>query len=56
MKTRQDNIMTNQTSVVYAENDNELSWSIGSGADYDENQIGQLHDWSHKCGLCWKWN
>ena len=37
MKTRQDNNMTDYTGVVYVENGNELSWSIISGANYDEN-------------------
>ena len=44
MKTRQDNDMTDHTGVVYAENNNELSSSIKSGADCDENQIRQLCD------------
>ena len=43
-KTRQDNDVMDCTCVIYAENDNELSWPIKSGAYYDENQIGQLHD------------
>ena len=38
-KTKQDNDMTDHTSVVYIENDTEMSWPIGSGADCDENQI-----------------
>ena len=38
-KTKQDNDMTDYTSVVYIENDTEMSWPIGSGADCDENQI-----------------
>ena len=36
--------MTNLISEVYVENDTQLSWPIRSGADYDEYQIGQLHD------------
>ena len=44
MKTRQDNDVTSHTSAVQNENDTELSWSIGLGADGDENQIGQLCD------------
>ena len=36
-KTRQDNDMIDHTWVVYAENETKLSWSIGSGADCDEN-------------------
>ena len=42
--------------VSYAENDTELSWSIKSSVDCDENQIGQLRDWSYKCGLLRKQN
>lgn len=38
-KTRQDNNMINRISVVYAENNIELSWPIGLGVDYDENHI-----------------
>nr|CAN75003.1 hypothetical protein VITISV_014929 [Vitis vinifera] len=37
MKTRQDNDMSDRTSVVYAKNNNELSSSIRSGADFDKN-------------------
>ena len=37
MKMRQDNDMTNPTSPIYTENDNELSWAIGSGAICNEN-------------------
>lgn len=37
MKIRWDNDMTDRTSVVYAENDIELLWSIGYGVVYDEN-------------------
>lgn len=40
MKTRHDNNVTDRNGIVYAENDIELSWPIGSGADYDENQVG----------------
>ena len=36
-KTKQDNDVTNLTGVVYAENDNDLSWPIRSSADYNEN-------------------
>lgn len=38
-KTKQDNNMINRISVVYVENNIELSWPIGLGADYDENHI-----------------
>ena len=37
MKTKQDNDLTDRASAFYAKNDTELSWPIGSGADYDEN-------------------
>ena len=36
-KTREDNDVTDRTSVVYAKNDIELWWSIRLGAIYDEN-------------------
>ena len=55
-KTIQDNDVTNHASAIYAENNTELSWSIGSGTDCDENQLGQPRDLSHRCGLCQKWN
>ena len=32
--------MTNRTGAVYAENETELSWPIGSSANYDKNHIG----------------
>lgn len=44
MKTRQDNNVIDRIGVIYAENDNELSWPIGLGANYGENQIVQLCD------------
>ena len=44
MKIIQDNDVTNRKSVVHAKNDTELSWSIRSGAECDENQTGQLCD------------
>ena len=31
--------MTDRIGVIYVENDIERSWSIGSSAVYDENQI-----------------
>ena len=37
MKTRQDHHMTDCIDAVYVENDIKLSWSIGSGANCDEN-------------------
>ena len=40
-KARQDNNMIDHTSVFYVEIDTKLSWSIESGANCDENQIGQ---------------
>ena len=33
--------MIDHTSVFYVEIDTKLSWSIESGANCDENQIGQ---------------
>ena len=42
-KTKQDNNVTVCIGAVHAENDMEMSKPIGSGTDYDENQIGQLH-------------
>ena len=36
MKTRQENEVTACISVVYAENNIELSWPMGSGADCEE--------------------
>ena len=43
-KTKQDNDVINHTTTAYDKNDIELSWSIASSGDYDENQIGQLCD------------
>ena len=37
MKTKMHNDMTDHTSEVYVENDIELLWLIGSGANYDEH-------------------
>ena len=56
MKTIQDNDVTCCAGAVYDKNNIELSWPIRSGADYDENQIGQLRDLSYRCGLRKKWN
>ena len=56
MKTRQDKDVIDCIGVLYVENDNELFWLIGSGVNYDENQIGQLHDWLYKYSLHWKLN
>ena len=36
--------MTHHTGVIYDENDTELSWSIKSIVDYEENKIWQLCD------------
>ena len=44
MKARQDNDMTDCTSVEYTKNDTKLSWSIRSSMIYDENQSGQRRD------------
>ena len=38
-KTRQYNNVINRISVVYVENNIELSWPIGLGTNYDENYI-----------------
>ena len=43
-KTRQDNNVIDHTDVVYIENETELSWLIGLGTIYDENQIAQWRD------------
>ena len=43
--------MTDHTNTVYAKNKTELPWQIESGIECDENQIGQLCDWSYRCGL-----
>ena len=43
--------MINRIGAIYAENETNLSWSIGLGAIYDENDIRQQHDWLYKCGL-----
>ena len=51
MKTKQDNNETDGTSVVYAENETKLSWSIGPCTIYDKNQTGQRRDWSYRFGL-----
>ena len=40
MKMTQDNNLIDRTSVVYAENDTELSWSIRLGVVRDEKQKG----------------
>lgn len=37
-KTRKDNNMTNCISALNTENESELSWSIKSGAVYDEDK------------------
>lgn len=44
MKTRHENDVTDHTGAVHTENDIKLLWLIESGADYDENQIGQQRD------------
>ena len=52
MKTKHDNDVINFTSVVYIENDMELSWSIRPSAIYDKNLRGQQCDQLYKCDLC----
>lgn len=37
MKTREDNNITDRTSVVYIKNDTELLWPIRPGVDCNEN-------------------
>lgn len=44
MKTRQNNDMIDYIGVVYVVNETELSWSIKSGAIYDENHATQWRD------------
>ena len=39
-KTRQEIDVIDSTGAIYIENNTELSWSIGPGVDYDENQTG----------------
>ena len=52
IKTGQDYELTDCTSTFYSKNDTELAWLIGSGANSDRDQIGQLHDLSYKCDIC----
>ena len=37
--------------TVCIENDTTLFWQMGSGAVYDENQIGQGSDQLYRCSL-----
>ena len=37
MQTRQNNNVSDHTSMIYVENETELSWSIGSSAICYEN-------------------
>ena len=46
MKTRQDNNMTNCTSVIYVEDETKLLCLIGLGVIYDKNQTRQRRDQS----------
>ena len=55
-KTRQKNNVTDLTSAIYVEKEIELSRPIRPIVVYDENQIGQQHDQSYRCGLCQKRN
>lgn len=50
-ETKLDNDVIDHKKVVYVENETELSWLIGSGVIFHENQIGQLYDWSYGFGL-----
>ena len=51
MKTTQDNNVINHLGAFYIENNIELSWLIGFGAIYDENQIRQWCDRLYRCDL-----
>lgn len=44
MKTRWDNNVTDYIGAVYAKNEIELLWLVGSSVDYDENHTWQQHD------------
>ena len=48
MNTKEDNDVIDHIGIVYIKNNTKLSWPIGSGGNYDENQIGQWHDWSYR--------
>lgn len=50
-KTRQDNGMTDYTSVVYAEIIIELSWPIRQDVVYHKKVTGQQRDQSYRCDL-----
>lgn len=54
MKTKQDNNVTNCTDVVYVENDTEITGLIGSGANYNKNQLGQNYVTDHTNVVCAK--
>ena len=56
MKARQDNDLIDHLGMFYTKNDIELTLPIRSGVDCDENQIGQLRDWSYRCDLRRKQN
>ena len=43
--------MVDRISVLYAENDIELSWSIGPSVICDEIRARKQHDRSYMCGL-----
>ena len=45
-KTRQDNDMPDCIGTIYAKNEIELSWPIGSGTICDQSKIGQWCDQS----------
>ena len=40
IETKLDNDVIDHKKVVYVENETELSWLIGSGMVFHENQIG----------------
>ena len=44
MKSRQDNDITDHTSVVYAKIGIELSWSSGQDVVFDKDASGQQRD------------
>ena len=51
MKIGYDNDVTDCTNVFYTENKIELSWLIGSGLVFYENETEQQHDRSYRSSL-----
>ena len=55
-KMKQDNNVIDHTSLLYTENETELSCPIGQGTVYDQNQMGQRRDCSYRYDLrCQNW-